>query len=408
MNLLKISWRNIIANPLNTTLSVILLAFGVGIISLLLLLEKQITEKFDRNIKDIDFVLGAKGSPVQLILANVYHVDAPTGNIKVEDAQKILKNPMVKDYIPLAYGDNYENYRIVGTNFKYPEHYGCQLAEGRLFSAPFEVTIGHKVAQEAKLKVGDSFTSVHGFDKEANEEDHHHATPFRVVGIFDRSDCAIDNLILTQVESVWMVHDHEEEHADEEEHVHDEAHDHEHSKEMTAYLIKKRNPLAAMMLANATRETNMQIADPAIEINRLSQGFGIGTDTMKAIAILIMILSFVSVFISLYNSLKQRRYELALMRSMGGTRRTLFTIILQEGLLLVSIGFLVGALLSRIGLLVLSSILKENFHYELNDLGISPSELVLLAVTLLTGIVASLLPAVRAVRMDISKTLSNG
>jgi putative ABC transport system permease protein len=471
MNLLKISWANIKFKPLNTTLSIILLAFGVGIISLLLLLEKQVTEKFDRNIKDIDFVLGAKGSPMQLILANVYHVDAPTGNINMEDAKKIVKNPMVKEAIPLAYGDNYEKWRIVGTTFKYPEHYEAELQEGRIFSAAFEVTLGSKVAKETGLKVGDKFTSVHGFDKAAEEgEDvHHHDNPFTVVGILKSNSSALDNLILTPIESVWLVHeghDHGNEEMGEGENeemgpstgsgtleneemgkrengettVHSsetnqeseirnpkseirnpesvtgaelmkiqagESLEPKDTREVTAYLIKKRNPMAAMMLANTVKNTNMQLADPAIEMNRLTQGFGIGISAMKAIAIVIMVLSFISVFISLYNSLKERKYELALLRTMGGSKATLFRLILQEGLILVIIGYIIGAILSRLWLVILSNSLEDNFHYELNEMGITSGEIVLLGVTLLVGMVASLLPALRALKMDISKTLSN-
>lgn len=448
MNLIKISWANIKFKPLNTALSIILLAFGVGIISLLLLLEKQVTEKFDRNIKDIDFVLGAKGSPMQLILANVYHVDAPTGNINMEDAKKIVKNPMVKDAIPLAYGDNYEKWRIVGTTFKYPEHYEAELQEGRIFSAAFEVTLGSKVAQETGLKVGDKFTSVHGFDQaaEGGEDVHHHDNPFTVVGILKSNSSALDNLILTPIESVWMVHEGHD-HGNEEmgpstgsgtlengeidEHSAEanpesgirnqesvtgaelmklqagESLEPKDTREVTAYLIKKRNPMAAMMLANAVKNTNMQLADPAIEMNRLTQGFGIGISAMKAIAIVIMVLSFISVFISLYNSLKERKYELALLRTMGGSKATLFRLILQEGLILVIIGYIIGAILSRLWLVILSNSLEDNFHYELNEMGITSGEIVLLGVTLLVGMVASLLPALRALKMDISKTLSN-
>jgi putative ABC transport system permease protein len=411
MNLFKISWSNIKSKPLNTSLSVVLLAFGVGIISLLLLLEKQLTEKFNRNIKDIDFVLGAKGSPMQLILANVYHVDAPTGNIKMADAQKIIRNPMVKEAIPLAYGDNYEKWRIVGTNGKYPAHYGCELAGGKLFEQSFEATIGSNVAAETGLKVGDTFISMHGYDNQAGSGDdpHHKEHPFTVVGIFKQSDCAIDNLILTPIQSVWDVHKHEEEHGMEEDADHADHADADHADhDEHAALLIKRNPLAAMMLANQVRNTNMQLADPAIEMNRLSQNFGLGMDALKAIAIMIMVLSFISVFISLYNSLKERKYELALLRTMGGTRSTLFTLILQEGLILVLIGFAIGMALSRIGLLVLSHYMKENFHYALTDLGMTSGEYVLLGITLLVGIMASLLPAVRALRIDISKTLSNG
>lgn len=432
MNLIKISWANIRFKPMNTALSVILLAFGVGIISLLLLLEKQVADKFDRNIKDIDFVLGAKGSPLQLILANVYHVDAPTGNINLDDAKKIIKNPMVKEAIPLAYGDNYEKWRIVGTTIKYPEHYECTLRDGRIFTAPFEVTLGSKVAKETGLKVGDKFTSVHGFDQaaEAGEDGHHHDDPFTVVGILDQNNSAIDNLILTPIESVWLVHEghsHEHEGEKDQEPEQDQeqeqegvsgaelmriqageaAHDDEPSHEVTAYLIKKRNPMAAMMLANSVKNTNMQLADPAIEMNRLTQSFGIGISVMKAVAIVIMILSFISVFFSLYNSLKERKYELALLRTMGGSKSALFRLILQEGLILAIIGFIVGALLSRLGLFILSKTLENEFHYDLNEMGLNKGEFVLLAVTLLVGIGASLLPALRALRMDISKTLSH-
>lgn len=455
MNLLKISWKNVMSKPLDLTLSAILLAFGVGIISLLLLLEQQLTEKFDRNIKDIDIVLGAKGSPLQLILANVYHVDAPTGNIKVADAQKVIHHPTIKDAIPLAYGDNYEKWRIVGTTKKYPEHYDCKVAEGALFDHPFEATIGSNVAKQTGLKVGDTFESAHGLDAVKEHDDHSHDTPYKIVGIFEQSNSAIDNLILTPVESVWMIHQHhdeeagdhaeeesaahsEEEHAEsdtahdhdhegeEHDHAHEgEAHEHDHEgeehdhdheheevdpmqQEMTAYLLIKRTPMAQMMLPNLIKNTNMQIAIPAIEMNRLSQNFGLGMEAMRAIAILIMILSFISVFISLYNSLKARKYELALMRTMGGTRGTLFQLIIFEGLWLVFIGFVIGMILSRVGLIVLSNAMEDNFHYSLTDIGIHQSEIILLGVTLLVGIVASLLPAVRAFRIDISKTLSNG
>jgi putative ABC transport system permease protein len=96
------------------------------------------------------------------------------------------------------------------------------------------------------------------------------------------------------------------------------------------------------------------------------------------------------------------------MRTMGGTRGTLFQLIIFEGLWLVFIGFLIGMVLSRVGLIILSNAMEDNFHYSLTDIGIQQSEIILLGVTLLVGIVASLLPAVRAFRIDISKTLSNG
>ena len=405
------------------------------------LLENQLSDKFNKNIKDIDFVLGAKGSPLQLILANVYHIDAPTGNIKVSEAQKIIKNPTVKEAIPLAYGDNYEGWRIVGTTPRYAEFYEVKLKEGKVFETPFEVTVGSYAAKELGLKLGQTFKSNHGLDKEGEEEEGHDQL-FTVVGIYEASGTVIDRLILTPVESIWEVHDHgdheesahagilsaeehDAEHAHEDEHAHaheadtldndhahedahaEEEHAHEEDYEVTAYLLIKRLPMAPMILPQLVKNTNMQLALPAIEINRLNENFGIGMSVVKAVAILIMIISFLSVFISLYNALRERQYELAILRTLGGRRIQLFILILLEGFFMVALGLIIGLVLSRVGITLLSDMAKDSFHDEFNAMIFLPQEYYLVGITLGLGVVASLLPALRAFFMDISKTLSN-
>ena len=437
MKIIFIAWKNCWQKAGATTLTLLLLSFGVGIISMMLLLENQLSDKFNKNIKDIDFVLGAKGSPLQLILANVYHIDAPTGNIKVSEAQKIIKNPTVKEAIPLAYGDNYEGWRIVGTTPRYAEFYEAKLKEGKIFETPFEVTVGFYAAKELGLKLGQTFKSNHGLDKEGEEEEGHDQL-FTVVGIYEASGTVIDRLILTPVESIWEVHDHgdheesahagivsaedhdaedhdAEEHADEdghdhaeEEHAHEAGHDdHEEEREVTAYLLIKRLPIAPMILPQLVKNTNMQLALPAIEINRLNENFGIGMSVVKAVAILIMIISFLSVFISLFNALRERQYELAILRTLGGRRIQLFILILLEGLFMVILGLIIGLVLSRVGITLLSDMAKDSFHDEFNAMIFLPQEYYLVGVTLGLGVVASLLPALRAFFMDISKTLSN-
>ena len=157
LGLLRQALKNLRSKPLQTALSLNLLGFGVGMVSLMLLTEQQVNDAFERNIKDIDLVLGAKGSPLQLILANVYHIDAPTGNIDQREAEKVLKHPYIDSGIPLAYGDNHEGYRIVGTEHSYVEHYGGTLADGTLWQDPFEVTAGARVAEDLDLHIGDTF-----------------------------------------------------------------------------------------------------------------------------------------------------------------------------------------------------------------------------------------------------------
>jgi putative ABC transport system permease protein len=385
------AWRNLRAKPLQTALSLALLAFGVGMVSLMLLTEKQVNDAFERNIKDIDLVLGAKGSPLQLILANVYHIDAPTGNILQSEAEKVVKHPYIASGIPLAYGDNHEGYRIVGTEHSYAEHYGVTLSEGKLWEAPYEVTLGARVAENLGMGLGDTFFSAHGL---TDQTDIHTDKTFTVVGILEPSGSVVDQLILTPMESIWNVHAHEGE-------VIDPA-----TREITAMLLKKRNPLAVLTIPNVLRETNMQVALPAIEVNRMTQQFGLGTSALRAIAMLIMALSFASIFISVLDNIRARRHELALMRTMGGTPSTLYRLLLLEGGLLSVAGTLLGLLLSRAGLAVLGQVVESQFHYDLSAMSVLASEWMLAGAAVAVGLIASALPARGSLRLDISRTLS--
>ena len=392
MKLIYIARKNLLSKPLQTALSMILLAFGVGMVSLLILSDKQIKEQFNRNIKDIDLVLGAKGSPLQLILANVYHIDAPTGNINLDAANEVIKHPYIEEGIPLAYGDNYMGYRIVGTEVSYPKHYGAELAQGKMWDTIFEVTVGSTAAKKLDLQIGDGFYSAHGL---TDGTDVHDNVEFKVVGILKPTSSVIDQLILTNIESIWGVHGDFSPNSEEK------------PKEITAVLLKKRNPMAILTLPNLLKETNMQVALPSIEINRLNNQFGIGTKAIGAIAILIMILSFASIFISVFENMQTRKYELALMRTMGGTPETIFNLILLEGGLLSAFGVILGLIISRIGLLTLATLVEDQFKYDMSELAILPSEVALICCATFVGLLAAIIPAVRTLKMDISKTLSN-
>jgi len=391
MNWLYIAWRNLGLKKLQTALSLVLLAFGVGLVSLLMLTEKQLTDTFDRNIRDIDLVLGAKGSPLQLILANVYHVDAPTGNIRLADAEKVMNHPYIASGIPLAYGDNYRGFRIVGSTPDYTAHYGAEWAKGKPFENAFEVVVGARVAETTGLQVGDEFFSAHGLQ---DETDVHTDKTFYVVGVLEESGSVLDQLLLCNIETIWGVHEgHGEEVALED-------------REITAVLLKKRNPLAVLTIPNAIRETNMQVALPSIEINRLTQNFGIGMGTLRAIALLIMCISFASIFISVYDNLLARRYELALMRTMGGSRGGLFWLLLLEGGLLSVGGAALGLIISRLGLIALAQLIEDKFRYDWNSLAVLPNEWVLAGMAIFVGLVAAAIPGISAMKLDTSRTLS--
>jgi len=422
----KIAWKNLVYKPLNTALCVSLLLFGVGIISLLLLIQHQLEQKFARDLQDIDLVVGAKGSPLQLVLSAVYHLDAPTGNISLADARKLMDAPVVEAAIPLSYGDSYRGYRILGTSTSYLKKYDARLREGRVFAEVMEATLGAAVAEKSGLQVGDTFLGTHGEVKDGHVHDEH---PYTVVGILQPTYTVLDNLVLTNLESVWQVHahpgaehDHEHDHGEEHEHEdhsdheheHGDEHEHEHSTlamaddslEITALLLNYKTRMAALNMPRIINEqTNMQAVLPALEINRLFYMLGVGATTLRLIAGGIMVMAGFSVFFVLYNRLRERKYELALMRTVGYRPWQLFVLLVLEGVLLAIAGYVLGWLLSRAGLYVINRQAAGDFNLHFTGEWVA-GEAWLLLLTILIGVAAALLPAWQAMRMDISGVLA--
>ena len=121
--------------PLATALVVLLLAAGTAVVALTLLVARELEGRLTRDAAGIDLVVGAKGSPLQLVLAGVFHVDVPPGNIPLASVAELRANPMIAQAIPLALGDSFRGFRIVGTEPALVEHYGGRLAAGALWTA---------------------------------------------------------------------------------------------------------------------------------------------------------------------------------------------------------------------------------------------------------------------------------
>ena len=411
MNIFKLSLKNIFNKPLSSTISLALLILGIGIISLLLQLNTLIKDQMDNNLKGIDMVVGAKGSPLQLILSSVYHIDSPTGNISLEEAEKISKNRMVGSSIKLLYGDNFKGYRIVGAEKKFIELYNGKIKKGKNLSKPFEVLVGSKVYSKLKIDIGDDLISSHGL-RETGES--HDDQSFKVVGLLEPSNSVIDQLIITLPQSVWDVHgnhDHEEEH----EHDHEEEHEHDHDKEhqhddreITAMLIKFKSPMNIIQFPRQINETtNLQAAVPSYEISRLFKLFGFGIETLSYLAYLIIIVSGFSLFINLFNSMRERKYEMALIRTLGASRLQLSTMIIFESIILTISGFILGLLFSRFGVMFVSRLMEESINYNLSSFKILNEEYWLLLLSVIIGLMASLIPAVQVYKMNISKILAD-
>ena len=423
MNIFKLSFKNIFHKPVGTILSIVLLTLAVGIISILIHVNSSIENQMNNNLKGIDMVVGAKGSPLQLILSSVYHVDSPTGNISLADAISITDNRMVKNSTKLSFGDNYKGFKIVGTEESFLELYNCKFENGKVWKESLEAVVGKKASEILDLKIGDEFTSTHGL---GDYGESHEDSVFKVVGILEHSGSVADQLILTSLESVWDIHkEHDHEHDDEHDHEHDDEHDHDHDehdhdhdehdhehddeKEITSILIKFDNPMNIISFPRyINEETDMQAAVPSYEISRLFKIFGIGFETLTYLAYLIMFVSGLSLFLNLLNSLRERKYEMALIRTIGGTKVQTSLMLFYESIILCVIGFFGGIILSRIGILVTSNLLEESLNYSISiPIFLSSQELILLIFSISIGVFSCIIPAFSVYKMNISKTLTD-
>ena len=324
MKTIALSWRYLWSRPLGAALNVLLLSLGLASITFLLLVSFQLDKAFEKDLAGIDVVVGAKGSPMQLILCGVFHIDVPPGNIPLKALKALEKNPLIASVIPISLGDNLRGFRIVGSSHDYLTHYAATLAHGRNWDAPMQVVVGSIVAKKLGLQVGNSFVGSHGLGAGGHL---HGDNPYQVVGILQPSGTVLDRLIVTDTASVWKVHeDYSAVDAEDRKIMEDE-------REVTMALIQYKTPLAAMSFPRMVNtSTEMQAASPAVEISRLLNMLGIGTDVLRAFAGVLLLTAGLSVFIALWSAVRERRSDLALLRMLGAPPGKIAALLMGEAL----------------------------------------------------------------------------
>jgi putative ABC transport system permease protein len=399
MKTIAFAWRYLWSRPLAAALNLLLLTLGLASITFLLLVSHQISQAFDRDVAGIDVVVGAKGSPMQLILSGVFHLDVPTGNVPLAAVKALESNPQVAKVIPISLGDSFRGYRIVGTTPEYIRHYDAQLAQGTLWAKPMQAVVGAQVARQTGMKVGDSFVGTHGL---AGGGEEHKLSPYVVSGILADSHTVLDRLVLTATESVWQVHETDTALDDDDRKVLEE------DREITLALIQYKSPLAAVTFPRyINSSTEMQAAAPALEITRLLSMVGVGTDVLRALAGVLLLTAGLSVFIALWGAVRERRADLALLRMLGAPPGKVAGLLLCEALWLALLATALGVL----GGQGLTALLAWALQLEKSVLigALSwPVELVSVPVLAFgVALASALLPAWEAYRVSVFELLQS-
>jgi putative ABC transport system permease protein len=397
--------------PLTTALNLLLLAVAVAMLVLLLQIGTQASARFERDARGVDLVVGAKGSPLQLILSSIFHIDQPIGNIPLEARTLLERDPAVARVVPLALGDNFKGYRIVGTDAGFAALYGTRLAQGRSFRAPMEAVLGADVAQATGARLGQKLTGSHGLADvgEGQDQGHDHA-PFVTVGILAPSGQVADRLILTSVESVWQVHgittDHHHE-ADNEDVGHEVVGHDAPAPELTALLVTYRNAAGALRVpAMINRQSALQAAVPANETARLLDLVGASLEALGIFAWLLAATGGLAILVALVGMVRSREGDLALLRAMGASRAQVFGTVMLEGVLTACGGALFGWIAAHT--LIMAARLQFPALTEVGLVAwrLLPAELALAIIVVGIGALAALVPALVVYRIDPARVLA--
>jgi len=334
---------------------------------------------------------------MQIMLSGVFHLDVPTGNIPLATVDTLRQQPLVAAVWPLSLGDSVKGWRIVGSEPAYLDLYGARLAEGRAWARPLEAVLGAEAARATGLRVGDRFAGSHGLGDGGHAHDSH---PYVVVGVLARSGSVLDRLVLTDLASVWQVH--EDMHAMDEADRAAMAED----REVTLALVRYRSPLGAAMLPRwVNAQDGLQAAAPALESARLLRMVGAGREVLQGFGGLLLLSSLLSLFITQLGLVRERQGDLALLRMMGAPPWRLAALVAVQAVLVVTASLALGLALAHGALALLALWLAGQQALPLDPAYWSRTELWFWPLGVALALLAAAGPAWRAVRTDVTQLL---
>lgn len=449
MNLFKIVIKNMRQRALATTLTAVSVALAVALTVAIVHIKRGMEDRFQQSTIGYEMVVGAKGSPLQLILNTVFNLDISPGNIPWSVVEKLRADKRVKAVVPFSVGDNYHGFRIIGTSDKFKDSFGYQLTEGRWFNfseealrdafaeanersheriakehgkelaksaehhhAVSEAVIGATVAHETGLRLGQTFIAEHGLESDSNAEQHTD-NPWTVVGILAATGTAVDRGLFINLDSFYHIEGHEvrdtvKADATKIEVKKEEEKDNDPDPgQVSSVALKLHSPVHALGLYREINDSpDAMAAFPAVEVRKLFAIVGNIDLILLAQAILIGLVAGVAIAVSIYNSMSERRREIAVMRALGARRKTIFAVVVLEAVAICALGGLTGIVGGHVIVAFANSVLHQVSGFTVSPLAFQPVELLIAAGCIVLGALSGLGPAARAYRTEVAEHLS--
>jgi putative ABC transport system permease protein len=427
MSLWKVAWRSIRQRALPSTLTVLSMGLGVALVVAVLVVYGVVDQSFHRGAEGYDLIVGAKGGKEQLVLNTVFYLSQPVGNIPYSFYEEFLEEGRykvdVETAIPVCMGHSYAGFRVIGTvpemfdEIKYREDQGYEFQpEGRNFRSEsrFEAVVGSIASSKADLRVGDKFQAVHG----TSEGGITHKETFRVVGVLKPTGTPVDRAIFVNMEGFFESHGEVEsashkKDADKAEGAGAEKHaEHGHeAKQITAILVCVPKARAQIGRTGELAKSinGGTVAQAVVPVKVIAELFDNVIGKLQWIllgmAVLTVVEAGISIMVSIYNSMSDRRHEIAIMRALGASRFTVMLIILLESILLSLMGGAFGLLLGHGATWICSPWIVDWTGVDVGLLQWQWMEMVLVPGLVALASAVGYLPAMAAYRTDVAKSL---
>ena len=409
--------------------------------------RQESRSSFASTVSGVDLIVGARTGDINLLLLSVFRIGSASANVSWESVEAINEHPQVDWVVPLSLGDSHRGYRVVGTTEGFFDryHYGRKqpitFDTGSQFSETADVVLGAAVAKSLGYGIGDSLILSHGVADTSFV--HHDQVPFTVVGLLSPTGTPVDNALFVSLEAIDAMHADEEtaqEHGHDEHESHDDhnghdehgehdahdehgehdAHDehdehdaHDHSGPLgsvSAVLVGLDGPFATLQVQrwiNEFEDEALLGILPGVTLTQLWDIMARIEDTLRGIAILVFISSLFGLNAMLLASMRERRQEIGILRSIGAPSLFILGMLVVESLMIVIVGIVlaIGCLIVAIGAVngFLMSEVGISFSYQI----LYPTSLIALTLIVIVSVFMSLLPAWQAYRLSTSPGASS-
>ena len=414
---LALAWRSLWARRGTAVLTILSIAVATLLFLAVENLRQGARASFERTISGTDLIVGARSSPVNLVLYAVFQIGDPTNNITWETAEQIAARPDVDWTVPISLGDSHRGYRVVGTiesyfaRYRYAGGRSLEFAQGQAFADLFDVVVGAQVAQELDYAVGGSITLSHGIGGTSFVE--HENTPFRIVGVLAPTGTPVDRSVVVSLEAIEAIHAgwrNGVPSAASRAVSADRLRDIDFQPEsVTALLVGATSRIQVLRLQrdlNTYSQEPLQAVIPGVALGQLWSMVSVAERALAIVSAFVIAVGLIGILTSILTTLNERRREMSILRAVGARGGTIVALLVSEAALLALLGAVAGVVLLY-GLLGLAGPWLES-RYGIAPARSWPGFFDLGVIAGLTAIAAvlGLIPAIRAMRRSVADGLA--